>query len=255
MAYSFLSSICQPYPLLLLALGLWMLRLRAVCQNHRGLWRTGVICYVGLCIVSTGAFAHLLFSMLEHGFAPRDHVPQPSDVIVVLTGGLLRADSVREQDELGASSLYRCHHAARLYQLQPGTVIVAGGKVDPRIPGRACSEVMRDCLIELGVRPADVVIEDRSRSTAESAVECRAILEEQPQRRVVLVTEAYHMRRAKAAFDATGLSVEPAPCTHRATEFPWRFGSFLPRSEALASVELACHELLGLAWYKIKGAT
>ena len=89
----------------------------------------------------TGVFVHMLYSIFEHRFAPREHVPQPNRVIVVLTRGLLRADSIRRHEELGASSLYGLAAITRRgFTICPRTVIVASGKVDPRIPGRACSK-------------------------------------------------------------------------------------------------------------------
>ncbi len=72
-------------------------------------------------------------------------------------------------------------------------VVISGGKVDPETPGPACSEVMRDYLLQLGVKSSDLLVEDRSRSTYESAVACREILQSRPDGKVFLVTEATHI--------------------------------------------------------------
>ena len=57
-------------------------------------------------------------------------------------------------------------------------------------------QMMKDLLVELGVPPEQIIVEDRSTSTYENAVECRQLLVERQMTRIVLVTDALHMRRA-----------------------------------------------------------
>src|SRR5208337_2714359 len=92
-------------------------------------------------------------------------------------GGIVPADAVRPRAELTEDTLFRCLHAAEIYhQGKPCPVIVTGGTLDPGSPIPPVAPFMRDLLVHLGVSAADVVIEDRSRTTYESAVETRRIL-------------------------------------------------------------------------------
>ncbi len=252
--YDLLSWFLQPYPLLLCVLGVAIVRLRRVCQEHRRLWRITLAAYVLLCVCSTAAVSHLVFLAVEHGYPQRVVEPRDGDVMVVLTGNVLRADSRRPYDEPGESSLYRCHHAARVYRAGRCPIIITGDAHDPALGGRTNSAIMRDCLLELGIPAEDVRIEEASRTTAESARACRAQLQELSAKRVILVTEAYHMRRTMLAFQSVGLPLEPAPCATRAAEFRWTVRNFLPSSSALSSLHVGTHELVGLAWYRLKGA-
>lgn len=251
--YEYVKWLAQPYPIFFVVMGIVLIRLRGVCQDRRALWRTAVAAYLLLWICSTSAFAHLVFLAVERDYPPRVVTPREGDVIVVLTGDVSRADAYRPHDEPGTSSLYRCHQAARVYRAGRCPILITGGKTDPSVPGRSNSSIMRDCLIELGVPGDDVRIEEKSRNTAESAQECRALLDEMSAKRVILVTEAYHMRRSVYAFQSLGLPIEAAPCASQLSEFRWSPRKFLPSTHALDLVHVGLRELTGLAWYRLKG--
>jgi uncharacterized SAM-binding protein YcdF (DUF218 family) len=107
---------------------------------------------------------------------------------------------------------------------------VTMGTLDPGSPIPPVSLLMRAFLVHLGVSAVDVVIEDRSRTNYESAVETRRILERRKVRGVLLVTEAVHMLRSLHCFCKQGVEAVPAACHHRATQFRCTLGTFLPRT-------------------------
>ena len=96
-------------------------------------------------------------------------------------------------------------------------------------------------------------IEDGSRDTAGNARESARQLSQAGIDRVVLVTQAYHMRRAAAAFEAAGLRVIPAPHGFMGNVHVDGPGSFVPSAGAIRTAWLAWHELVGLVWYRLRG--
>jgi uncharacterized SAM-binding protein YcdF (DUF218 family) len=96
-------------------------------------------------------------------------------------------------------------------------------------------------------------MEDRSRTTYENAVETAKHLRERKVQRIVLVTEAVHLLRAKLCFEKLGLHVTPAGCNYQATTFDWSPINFLPSPEAAVHVDRVAHEWLGLIWYRFHG--
>jgi uncharacterized SAM-binding protein YcdF (DUF218 family) len=71
--------------------------------------------------------------------------------------------------------------------------------------------------------------------------------------KVLLITHAWHMPRAAAAFERAGVAVIAAPM--RATPVPeWRVDNFLPSAGALQRSYYAMHEWLGLTWYAARSA-
>jgi uncharacterized SAM-binding protein YcdF (DUF218 family) len=67
----------------------------------------------------------------------------------------------------------------------------------------------------------------------------------------VLVVDARSMPRAYACLRRTGLEVIPAPCGF--TDAPSSVEDWLPSWRAIRKNDLTLHELLGLAWYKLRG--
>ncbi|HEY9445570.1 MAG TPA: YdcF family protein, partial [Burkholderiales bacterium] len=94
-------------------------------------------------------------------------------------------------------------------------------------------------------------VEGLSRNSDENARYSRQILQLAGVHSVYLVTHAWHMRRARLAFERAGLTVIPAP-TRYATEYRGLALDFLPRAGALRDSSIFFHETLGLAWYRLQ---
>jgi uncharacterized SAM-binding protein YcdF (DUF218 family) len=155
---------------------------------------------------------------------------------------------------MNGDSLFRCLHAAAVYHRgKPCPVVVCGGRIAPGPSTPPLAHLMRDFLRDQGVHPEDILVEDQSRTTHENARECRRLLQERRITKVVLVTEATHMFRALRCFRKQGIAAVPSACHHRATEFDWSLGDFLPSSGAVENHERSFHEWLGFAWYWMRG--
>jgi uncharacterized SAM-binding protein YcdF (DUF218 family) len=96
-------------------------------------------------------------------------------------------------------------------------------------------------------------LEPRSANTAQNAIFSSEILRSAGIRRVILVTHAWHMKRARAAFLGNGISVLPGP-----TAFYGPAGEedtllrFVPHVRSLRMSGFAMHEIIGSQWYRLK---
>ena len=111
---------------------------------------------------------------------------------------------------------------------------------------------MADTLqIDYGIRPK--WIEDRSVNTAENASLSSSILRRAGIGRIMLVTHAWHMKRAVAAFAANGLSVTPAPTAFYlpGRETFWEC-KLTPGMGTLRMSGYAIHEIVGGVWYRVR---
>jgi uncharacterized SAM-binding protein YcdF (DUF218 family) len=93
--------------------------------------------------------------------------------------------------------------------------------------------------------------EDASDTTLENARCSRALLARAGIDRIYLVTHAWHMPRARAAFERAGFSVVPAP-TRFATQQNLRLTDFLPDADGLQLSARFGREVLGSIWYRLK---
>ncbi|WP_185961351.1 YdcF family protein [Telmatospirillum sp. J64-1] len=97
-----------------------------------------------------------------------------------------------------------------------GHLLLSGGVGEP--PFReAC--VMRDILQARGLPGPILLTEETSRNTLDNARFCARILAEQGWRRVLLVTDDFHLPRALYAFRRFGIAARP--CAVRSPA-PWR---------------------------------
>ena len=137
----------------------------------------------------------MIVRLLEKPLVIRGEPMRALDAIVVL-GAPLRGDS------LTPPLVERIDAAAALYHAGGAPRVVATGGVT-RGATRSEAAAMADGLRERGV--PDVLVEDRSQTTAENATMTAALLGDA--RRIWLVTQPFHGRRAarlfrKAGFDA-----------------------------------------------------
>jgi len=172
----------------------------------------------------------------------------------VFAAGVYPPEGRRLHAEMDEDSLKRCLHAAQLYhQGRPCPVLVSGGKVEPDTPGASFAAVMGDLLVQLGVKPEDLTLEENSRTTYENAVECGRLLQERKIKRVVLVVDAVDMYRAASCLRRQRIEVIPAPCHFRATAFHLSANTFLPGPSGARGFQRAWHEWLGIVWYWCQG--
>jgi uncharacterized SAM-binding protein YcdF (DUF218 family) len=210
--------------------------------------------FVLLSVLCSPLAAYLALGSLEWSYPPLQERPEDVEAIVVLSGYVRVLDEEGTQVELGIDTLYRCLRAAEVYhQGKPCPVVVSGGRTDPAAPGPPLAVAMREFLLKLGVRSCDLLVEDRSRNTYENAVETCRLLDERGLHRIVLVTDAAHLKRAAGCFRKLGAEVVPCGCRYRAARMEWSIGAFLPDPGAAQGSKEACHEWLGATWYSLRG--
>jgi len=177
--------------------------------------------------------------------------PRPPAVVVVLGGGVVNdADTEPPRERLEARALQRTLAAARVVRATGLPVLVSGGR--PQAQRRSEADLMRQILQDdLGV--AVRWVEERSRDTAENASASAALLRADGIDSVILVTHAYHMPRARRAFEAVGLAVLPAPHDWHGARSRAGLRAWLPSPDGLVTSTVSLHELLGRAWYRLRG--
>jgi len=256
--YRFFVGLLNPYAALHAVLAVVLASLWLGRRMSRRLLLLITVPWLLLLGISTPLVAYLLLGSMEWDYPPRTDWPADADAVVVLSGGLLPPDSVRPHAVLADDSLYRCLHAAEVYRhyqaSHPVPLIASGGKVIAETPGPNLSELMRDFFVELGIPQDDVMIEDRSRTTHENAVETAKLLRERGLEKVILVTDAVHMWRASLCFRKAGIEVVPSACAHCATELSAPYYRYaVPSPGAVKEVDRVFHEGLGVVWYWLRG--
>lgn len=236
------ALLLPPLNLLLLALaGAWL------AGRHRRLGRALLAAGLGgLWLLSTPIVANALLDSLSG--SPTPLAADQADAIVILGGGRVRDSWEYGGDTLGRFSLERVRYGALLARRLDRPVLVSGGSAQ----GEAVAEatIMAEALErEFGVPVR--WIEAGSRNTRENARMSAELLRRDGVGRVFLVTHAWHLPRARPEFEAVGLVVIPAGTGH-SLDSDIRPLDFLPSAPALYQSYYACHEWIGLLWYRIR---
>jgi uncharacterized SAM-binding protein YcdF (DUF218 family) len=251
----FVWTFLQPFALLCLLLGIvialmwWKRR-----ETRARLWSITAT-YLLLVAVCLPALSRLAIGSIEWQFPPLRERPSDVQAIVVLASYVEPPHTDWPRPELDVESLYRCEEAAEMYrQGSPCLIFISGGKPDADAPGPTCAAAMRDYLVKLGINPADMVVEERSRTTFENAVETGKLLNEHGIQRILLITKATHLLRGVGCFRKLGFDVVPCGCFYQAAEYcgSW-VDLFVPNPAAARAMHQACHEWLGAAWYRLRG--
>jgi len=207
-----------------------------------------ILSFLGLFFLSTPYVSYYLISPLEEKVFPLGKKID-AQAIVVLGGGQRRnAQEFEGRDTVQALVLYRLAFCAFLYKKTELPVLVSGGKVlDDR---ESEAKVMERTLLEIFSIPTKWK-EENSQTTSENATYSAEILKQAGIQKILLVTDAWHMRRALLAFSKTGIEVTPAPMNFQSPPSEYRILNWLPNADSLNVSSRALHEWIGYIWYRI----
>ncbi len=201
---------------------------------------------------SMPAFYLLLGYGLERAYPPKRAEAMPkADAIVVLGGGMGCNTNLPYADMLHAAD--RVWHAARLYKAGKAPVVIPSGTGD--------LFAVVPLLVDLGVPRKAIRVETESRNTEENALFVEKVVRQLPgmekkqKPSVLVVTSAWHMRRALLNFQQTGLEAVPAPADHEALTL--RQGKlavkdFLPAHDRFYMSCVMAKEYTGYWLYRVK---
>lgn len=114
------------------------------------------------------------------------------------TKGCQKADAIIAVS--GGDTSARAGEAIRLYQQGwADTLIFSGAAQDKTGPSNASA--MRTIALRAGVPDDAILVEGNSETTRQNAVQTKKLLQENDIRTIILVTSAYHQRRASLEFN------------------------------------------------------
>ena len=246
--YILKQLLMPPGIFLLLLLIAWWLRRRAP--------RLARACFTlalgGLWLMSLPVVVEWSARQLESEPALSElHWPRLAEraqAIVVLGGGREQNDPAWGGDQPSLMALERVRYAARLAKASGLPVLTSGGLHYGTPPSEA--RLMADRLREdFGVQVKWK--EEASRTTRENARFTADILQPLGIRRVVVVTQAWHMQRSRFSFEQAGFEVVSAPMGFLGRDHARPFAGLLPESRAMWQSGQLLNEVVGLVGYRV----
>ena len=223
--------------------------------------RKRILCWIGLgllLLMSTGFVSGKLMRWVE-GVEDRSAIEdvKTAEAIVVLSGMI----EERKNAPLGewSGAVDRFEGGVDLFKAGRAPLLIFTGGWVPWIPNaKPEGEILAQRAVNGGVPKDKILVTRKVQNTEEEAIAVaqlcsrRLVVGRKP--RIILVTSAFHMRRAGMLFRKNGFEVAPFPVDLQTSENSGITPlSFLPSAQALARSETAIREMIGLAYYWVLG--
>ncbi len=123
---------------------------------------------------------------------------------IVIFGAAVRPDG-RASPSLRRRTLYGAHAAHE----QPADLVFCSGGVGRH--GASEASIMAEILLEAGIRPDRLVLDEQSRDTLENVVAAARFIQRNALDGAVICTDRYHVPRVRMMFALLGVRSRPGP--------------------------------------------
>lgn len=150
----------------------------------------------------------------------------------------------------------RITHTLQLYnEGKIKHILLSGGLGFQQRNSSIAAARLREFLLMAGVPDTDITVESDAANTYENAVNSARILNNRfPNQSYLLITSAFHMKRASLCLKAQGVSFDNFPAGFRTDRPTPKFDDlFIPRASAIDRWEVILKEMAGLATYRLMG--
>ena len=171
----------------------------------------------------------------------------------VVLGGMLDLEQEPRDRVYFNQSVDRILHAVHLYKSgKVEKVLVTGGSGSIYDQSIKEGDLIKDFVIQTGVQPGDLIIERESRNTYENAQLTKKLVPPEESGKLLLVTSAFHMRRASACYRRAGYSITTFPTSFQHDEFKPHM-LYTPSGDAMNKWETIFREMFGYLAYALMG--
>jgi uncharacterized SAM-binding protein YcdF (DUF218 family) len=202
-----------------------------------------------LYILSTPIFSNNFFKLVEGSEYRKPMSTIDSANAIVVLSGMLGINEVGDStyvewgdpDRLfGGMTLFKAGKAQKL--------VFTGGKMPWDKTKRTEGEVLKEYAISNGIPYEKIFVTKDVENTADEAVAVKELISQS--KRIILVTSAYHMYRAKKLFEKQGFIVIPFKVDFKASgNNQVMFMDFLPSAINLELTEIGIREIIGRLYY------
>jgi uncharacterized SAM-binding protein YcdF (DUF218 family) len=206
-----------------------------------------------LYIMSTPIFSNNFFKLVEGSEYRKPFSPIDSADAIVVLSGMLGINEIGDSTYIewgdpdrffGGIALFKAGKAQKL--------VFTGGKMPWDNVKKTEGEVLKEYSISNGISSEKILVTKDVENTADEAVAVKELIS--PSKKIILVTSAYHMYRAKKLFEKQGLIVIPYKVDYK-TSLNKSVGimDFLPSADNLGQTETGIREIIGRLFYLVKG--
>jgi uncharacterized SAM-binding protein YcdF (DUF218 family) len=174
------------------------------------------------------------------------------DGILILGAGIDEFMTHEHQQVILNDRIERITESAKLIKkFSNAKIIFSGGSGTLSKPEIKGSEIARAFYKQMGVNTDRIIFEDKSRNTYENFIFSKQFIGNMKEEKWLLITSAYHMKRAMGVAKKLNLNLIPYPVDFMLSKnFSWK--SWYHRIYFLKNMkdfQLASHEYIGIIVY------
>ncbi|TGL47115.1 YdcF family protein [Leptospira meyeri] len=207
-----------------------------------------------LYLTSNVYVSNFLLQTLEKDYPPVKISDLPKSDVAIVLGGMIQTISAHPGRPELTDSADRLTDAVRIYKAgKVKKILFTGGSGLLFADTYREADLAKEIFIDLGVPEKDLIWENQSRNTYENAVETKKLLQEKKLEKTILITSAFHMKRAAGCFEKQKIPFVPYPTDYRSTNLnAGAFELYVPSASFLDQTSLAVKEWVGYFVYRYK---
>ncbi len=209
-----------------------------------------------LLLFFTNHFILNLFMLAwETDMKPVNSIEAPYDIGILLGGysTFYKAQTDRHHFNPQANRLTQTLELYKRGKIKK--ILLTGGSGELLTDSPSEALLVKDWLMLMNIPEVDIIVEPNSRNTYENAVFTADLLQSQfPNAKCLLITSAFHMRRARACFKKAGVDFQTfsvSPIGERIRWVPAML--FIPNRDCFHRWEVLIKELFGYTAYWLRG--
>lgn len=196
--------------------------------------------------------AIFLFKLIEYDSMKRSSIVAQSASAVVVLSGMLHEVNTDKGIEYEWSDPDRFFAGVQLLKDHQAPILIfTGGKLPWEKGLISEGAYLKQTAVNFGINENTILVTENVENTYQEAHAIYNLLSiGKP--RIILVTSAFHMRRAKYIFEKEGFDVIPYTVDFQSMPSKLKPMDFLPQAWALETSSLAIREAIGYLYYFLK---
>ena len=216
---------------------------------YKRIYQITFILFILITLLPTGTY---LLWKLENAYPKQKNIADHVDGILVLAGGINEFMTYEHDQLILNDRIERITESIKLMKkFSNAKIVLSGGNGTLSKPKLKSSDAIKMFYKQMGINIDRIIFEDKSRNTYENFIYSKKFIDNINDETWLLVTSAFHMKRAMSVAEKLNLNFIPYPVDFIVSEtFSWRF--WYHKTNFLINMndfQLAAHEYIGLISY------
>lgn len=174
-------------------------------------------------LIALAAALPVTVFVVSEAIASKGNAKKEADYLLILGHAL-------ENNSASPVLKLRCEKAAEYLKQHTNTIAIACGGITGKEQTVSEAEVIKSLLTEQGIDESRIILEDKSKTTAENFYNAKKIIGETGDKYVALLSSDYHLLRASTLAKICGINAKtvaaPTPKNVRINCFVKEFAAF-----------------------------